>query len=75
MHACMYACMHACMYAKSYCTRPCVGVSVSTCVQVLCLRFDVHFISLKLSIILLSNLVWGYIRYISTYTIQWRVTD
>ena len=47
---------------------------LNTCVSVSCLRFDVHFISLKLFTILLLDLVWGYIRHVSIYTIQCRIT-
>ena len=48
---------------NSYCTRPCVSVGVNTCVKVLRLRFDVHFISMKPFIILLSNLSYIYLYY------------
>ena len=57
---------------KSYCTHP--GVGVNTCVQLSRLRFDVHLISPKPFIILLSNLLWGYITYMATYSIQYEVT-
>ena len=65
------------VFFRNYCSiYLCSCLAVKTCIQVLCLIFDVHLISIKLFIILLLYLAWTwygppiYKIYIYLYSMQ-----